>query len=66
MRIAAQKGMTRISKAIPLIGGVLGGVIDYRSCKDTAEFAKELFQFDRVIELNKPAPDGENTPPSGR
>jgi hypothetical protein len=59
MRIAAQKGLTRISKAIPLIGGVLGGVIDYRSCKDTAEFAKELFQFDRGIEFKKPSQDSE-------
>lgn len=56
MRVAAQKGMTRISKAIPLIGGVIGGAIDFHSCKETAEFAKELFQFERGIEHDKPSP----------
>ncbi len=51
MQIAAQKGLTRVSKAIPLVGGLVGGVIDYRSCRDTARFAKELFQFHQGIEM---------------
>jgi hypothetical protein len=51
MQIAAQKGLTRVSKAIPLLGGMVGGVIDYRSCRDTAQFAKELFQFHLGIEM---------------
>lgn len=45
MRIAATKGFTRFSKAIPVIGGAVGGTLDYMSCKDTAHFAKDLFQF---------------------
>ncbi|MBU3914692.1 EcsC family protein [bacterium] len=45
MKIAAKKGFSRISKAIPLFGGVFGGIIDYQSCKETSDFAKELFQF---------------------
>lgn len=51
MQIAAQKGMSRISKAIPLVGGMVGGLLDYRSCRESAEFAKELFQFHLGIEL---------------
>lgn len=59
MQIAAQKGLTRVSKAIPLVGGLVGGVIDYRSCRDTAKFAKELFQFHRGIEMTRrPSADG--------
>ncbi len=56
MQIAAQKGLSRVSKAIPLIGGVVGGVMDYRSCKDTALFAKELFQFHLGIEMKNQPP----------
>lgn len=47
MRLAAQNGLVRLGKAIPLIGGVLGGAIDYFSCKGTAQFAIELFQLDK-------------------
>jgi hypothetical protein len=51
MRAAATKGFSRISKAIPVIGGAVGGTLDYLSCRETAEFAKELFQFHLGIEL---------------
>ncbi len=51
MSIAAQKGMTRVSKAIPLVGGVVGGYLDFQSCKESADFAKELFQFHLSAEL---------------
>ncbi len=52
MQLATNKGFSRLSKAIPLMGGVVGGVLDYKSCHDTAQFAKELFQFHLGIELN--------------
>ena len=45
MQIAARNGFSRISKAIPIVGGMVGGVLDYQACLETAEFAKELFQF---------------------
>lgn len=45
MKLATQKGFTRISKAIPVIGGVAGGVLDLYSCIETAEFAQDLFQL---------------------
>ncbi|MBU2512949.1 EcsC family protein [bacterium] len=51
MQIAAQKGMSRVSKAIPLVGGMVGGLLDYQSCRESAEFARELFQFHLGIEL---------------
>ena len=54
---AANKGFTRISKAIPLAGGVLGGLLDYASCKETAEFAIELFQLN---EQPDPSQNEEN------
>lgn len=47
MHLAAQKGLTRLSKAIPIVGGILGGALDYQSCKETSKFAMELFQFNR-------------------
>ncbi len=53
MQIAAQRGLTRVSKAIPILGGVIGGILDYRSCRETADFAKELFQFHLGIELKQ-------------
>lgn len=43
IRMASKKGFTRLSKAIPLVGGLVGGILDYGSCKETAQFAKELF-----------------------
>ena len=60
MQIAAQKGLSRISKAIPVIGGVVGGVIDYRTCKETAQFAKELFQFHVGLEMQRRPPKVKN------
>lgn len=53
MQIAAQKGLSRVSKAIPLLGGVVGGALDYQSCKETADFAKELFKFHIGAELEQ-------------
>ena len=52
MQAAATKGFTRLSKAIPLMGGVVGGILDYQSCRDTAQFAKEMFQFHIGIETD--------------
>ncbi len=46
MQTAAKKGLSRISKAIPVLGGVVGGALDLYSCHETAKFAKELFQLD--------------------
>ncbi len=51
MQLAAQKGMSRVSKAIPLVGGMVGGLLDYQSCRESADFARELFQFHLGIEL---------------
>ncbi|MBT4286484.1 MAG: EcsC family protein [Deltaproteobacteria bacterium] len=45
MKLSAQKGLTRLGKAIPIIGGALGGVLDYYSCKNSSEFAMELFDL---------------------
>lgn len=59
MQLAAQKGLTRLSKAIPLLGGMVGGALDYKSCKETADFAKELFQFNLGIELQNFPPVNE-------
>ncbi|MDH5559515.1 MAG: EcsC family protein [Deltaproteobacteria bacterium] len=50
MRVATQKGFTRLSKAIPLLGGLVGGALDYHSCHETSQFAKELFQFELTNE----------------
>ena len=47
MRMAAQKGFSRISKAIPLIGGAVGGYLDYHACQEAAVMAKEMFQFQK-------------------
>jgi hypothetical protein len=52
MQAAATKGFTRLSKAIPVMGGVVGGILDYQSCKDTSQFAKEMFQFHLGIEAD--------------
>lgn len=46
-QMAGQKGLTRLGRLIPLAGGVLGGTIDYWQGKETADFAFELFGFDR-------------------
>ena len=59
MQIAAQKGLTRVSKAIPILGGVIGGALDFQSCRETAEFAMELFQFHLGIELKHPFPNDD-------
>ncbi len=52
MQVATAKGFSRVSKAIPILGGAVGGVLDYMSCRETAEFAKEFFQFDLGVEIN--------------
>jgi EcsC protein family len=62
MQIATQKGLTRISKAIPLLGGVVGGILDFQSCKETAEFAKDLFQFHLGIEVDLASPENNLQP----
>lgn len=59
MQVAAQKGLSRLSKAIPLLGGMVGGALDYQSCRETADFAKELFQFNLGIELQNYPPVNE-------
>ena len=45
--LAGQKGFTRLGKAIPLAGGVVGGALDYYSAKETYQFALELFTFEQ-------------------
>ncbi len=45
MSLAVQKGFTKIGKAIPIAGGLIGGFLDQQSCSETAEFARELFQL---------------------
>lgn len=57
MQVATAKGFSRIGKAIPLLGGAVGGTLDYLSCRETAEFAKELFQFHLGIEVDHPGTD---------
>jgi len=52
MQVAATKGFSRLSKAIPVLGGVVGGILDYQSCRETAQFAKEMFQFHLGIETD--------------
>lgn len=52
MQVATAKGFSRVSKAIPLLGGAVGGTLDFLSCRETAEFAKELFQFHIGVELD--------------
>ncbi|PCI30751.1 MAG: hypothetical protein COB67_00960 [SAR324 cluster bacterium] len=51
INIATQRGFSRVSKVIPIMRGVVGGMVDYHSCKETAEFAKELFQFDSHFDI---------------
>lgn len=57
MQIAAAKGFSRISKAIPILGGAVGGTLDYISCRETSAFAKELFQFHLGVELERTETD---------
>jgi len=57
MRVATTKGFSRFSKAIPILGGAVGGVLDYMSCRETAEFAKELFQFEQGVEIHHQGPN---------
>ncbi|MDT8446145.1 MAG: EcsC family protein [bacterium] len=42
-QMAGQKGLTRLGKAIPLAGGLVGGALDYYSAQDSGRFALELF-----------------------
>jgi hypothetical protein len=57
MQAATAKGFSRVSKAIPILGGAVGGVLDFMSCRETAEFAKELFQFHQGVEISYPESD---------
>ncbi len=57
MQAATAKGFSRVSKAIPILGGAVGGVLDFMSCRETAEFAKELFQFYQGVEISYPESD---------
>ena len=52
MQVATAKGFSRVSKAIPLLGGAVGGTLDFMSCRETAKFAKELFQFHLGVEID--------------
>lgn len=45
MRKAAERGFAKISKIVPIIGGILGGSLDLKSCKETADTARSLFQL---------------------
>ena len=54
MRLSAARGFSRFSKAVPIVGGIIGGTLDYRSCLETAEFAKEMF-------LNSPTQNQDET-----
>lgn len=45
VKLSTRKGLSRISKAIPLLGGVVGGGLDWLSARDTADFAMDLFGF---------------------
>lgn len=45
MKLAVQKGLSRVGKAIPIVGGAFGGILDYYSCKNSSEFAMELFDL---------------------
>ncbi|MDX2471145.1 MAG: EcsC family protein [SAR324 cluster bacterium] len=49
IRMATEKGFTRVGKAIPLLGGVAGGLLDYLSAKESANFAIELFDMERTL-----------------
>lgn len=44
-QMAGQKGLTRLGKAIPIAGGLVGGALDYYSAQDSGQFALELFQL---------------------
>jgi hypothetical protein len=41
---AAQRGFTQLGRAVPLVGGFVGGTIDGLACKAVAEVAKSLFK----------------------
>ena len=45
VRLSTRKGLSRLSKAIPILGGVVGGGLDWLSARDTADFAMEMFPF---------------------
>jgi len=53
MKVATQKGFIRVSKAIPIFGGIVGGVLDFHSCYETSEFAKELFKLSDQTTVQK-------------
>jgi hypothetical protein len=41
---AAQRGFTQLGRAVPLVGGFVGGTIDGLACKAVAEVAKSIFK----------------------
>lgn len=49
IRVATEKGFTRVAKSIPLLGGVAGGLLDYFSAKESADFAIELFDMKELL-----------------
>ena len=52
-QIAGNKGFSRLGKAIPLAGGLIGGALDYYNAKETADFAIELFGFNNLSETGE-------------
>ena len=50
IRVATEKGFTRIAKSIPFLGGVAGGMLDYYSAKESADFAIELFDMEKTLQ----------------
>ncbi|MGK0288902.1 MAG: hypothetical protein ACI86H_000323 [bacterium] len=42
-KFLSQKGAYQATKTIPLLSGIIGGINEYNSCKDTATFAKNIF-----------------------
>jgi hypothetical protein len=41
---AAQRGLTQMGRAVPLVGGFVGGAIDALACRAVAEVAKSVFK----------------------
>lgn len=40
---AGTKGLSKLGKLVPIIGGILSGSVDVYSCTETVNFANELF-----------------------
>lgn len=41
---AAERGFTQLGRAVPLVGGFVGGTIDALACKAVGEVAKSIFK----------------------